>query len=212
MPAQLLPDTWRMVVTSVCQGEVGINVFHLDAPNVPLQGTNFENSLADTFNDFQLFYQALAGMRWDGSKVVSFKCSDISTPNGFQREQSVSINGSGDKPLPLHDSLAITWRTAVSGRRTRGRTYIPFISANAIDQDTALFNQSTLDVAFSAASGLINNLGQGPGVEQAVPLVVASFTGQSKQHVTAAEIGRRPDVQLRRRNKLSEGPYKGQFT
>lgn len=103
--------------------------------------------------------------------------------------------GSAGVELPLQCAIVVSLRTALNGRRYRGRFYVPMTSQSLTNHQ--LPSAETTAIA-SAWQSVLNTL------KDAVPTlepVVVSFTGSVATPVTSLIVDSRVDIQRRRANK-----------
>lgn len=121
-------------------------------------------------------------------------------------------NSSGPRP-PNSQSLALTLHTAGDNQRIKGRIFLP-IPELTVDSDGRI-SPSDADSIEGRFRTLIEDLNNEPGIDLLNGRVVVASGGRrnsdgsvkmgpSLQDVIGVSVGRVPDVQRRRRNKLSE--------
>lgn len=96
--------------------------------------------------------------------------------------------------LPLQVAPVLTLLTGASGRRNRGRMYLPLTGFSMMGSNHLLSTTAT-DAITSAAATFFSALGP------AYPPVVLSIVGSSHRAITEVAMDNRPDVQRRRANK-----------
>lgn len=113
--------------------------------------------------------------------------------------------GSGNM-MPLEVSIVTSWRTAVQGRRGRGRIYLPPTTTAILGTQTgSLAAGKALSIA-NAAAAFIDDLKFtqiGPSGARVDPIV----TGKPYQRyaqIIGVRVGSIPDAQRRRRQQLDE--------
>lgn len=97
---------------------------------------------------------------------------------------------------PLQICLVATLRTAIVGRRYRGRMYVP-MTAGQLGQHQA--NQIEVDGLADDVAGFLSAINDYPG--QVMRVVVMSAVGGAATTVTRVEVNSDPDVQRRRSNR-----------
>lgn len=103
--------------------------------------------------------------------------------------------GTGASVHPNQICAVMTLKTALAGRRTRGRMYLP---ANGAGMGTAgIFTQSGIDNARIGTAAYFSTRNDITG-----GVVVVSQTASSSQLVTSVAADYIPDTQRRRNNKL----------
>lgn len=130
--------------------------------------------------------------------VSAYQYQAPSTHAQFQAGVSLTpvlgqLSGTGN---PIDTCLVVSLRTAVPGRRTRGRMYIPMHAAvGAVDGclssiTSQLYGTTTKTMLGSVVSGTAG-----------VPIVV-SRTGGTYETINSLVTDNKPDVQRRRENRL----------
>jgi hypothetical protein len=126
-----------------------------------------------------------------GGRVADFIGIHTDTP-------MVGIGGTG---MPDQVCQVLTLETGLSGRRRRGRMYLPntkgFLDSGGLVSATDV---GTVSAAWKADFTAWNAAGGSAGT-----LVVVSQTGTSFQPVTAVSMDQRPDIQRRRANRQATG-------
>lgn len=112
------------------------------------------------------------------------------------------VGSSGGSPLPLQTAVVATLLTGASGRRNRGRMYLP---VNAVSLSTA-HELTTTDVDALANAvkdwfAVLNASGDNP-------VQVVSVAGSASRPVTQVRVDSKPDIQRRRANKQQPGYQK----
>ena len=121
------------------------------------------------------------------------------------------IAGSANNPLPYEVAMCVTWRTAIPGRSTRGRTYLGgWVAAAIAGQPEGRFTStcvlSTRNNLEAFCDDVITTAVLDPETEVnfRVQPVVYSRKNDTGQLITQLSIGNVPDVQRRRRSSLIE--------
>jgi len=105
--------------------------------------------------------------------------------------------GAGGDPLPGEVALSVSLRTSLPTRAGRGRFYLPNPQTSVII--AGLFsNPFVADVVEAAQLGLDGLVADG------YPAVIYHATTKTSTPLTSVDVGNVPDVQRRRRNKLTE--------
>lgn len=170
----------------------------------------------------------LVSTRWDLDFMVPAQASFMSTELVYDKVTAYSyaldntlltvaestflanVAGSANNPLPYEVAMCATWRTAVPGRRTRGRTFLGGWAAAAISgqpegryTSTCVLQTRNGLKAFMAA--MLSTATLDPGGETFITTpIVYSRTADTRTHITQLSIGNVPDVQRRRRTDLIE--------
>lgn len=124
MPPLVIPDTVRVnMVWSLSGAEYAVNVLHYIVPAGQVVNSA---AAADLAADIGGAFTGGALDAWIADEIALTRVSvrDIRVAN--QPEYSAPINAPGlsaQDPLPLQTSLVATLRTALAGRRYRGRYY-----------------------------------------------------------------------------------------
>lgn len=127
--------------------------------------------------------------------------------------RSTPANGSGSATKPFQTSLVVSLRTAVPGRRGRGRMYWPALGAS-ISATTLRLAMGSIEamaplmVTFLKGTG---DLLQATFGGVAHVLTVHSKANASEEEVIALEVGDVLDVQRRRRDKAIENRVTAAF-
>lgn len=159
--------------------------------------TNFDQALCDVLaGDLST---AFATTAWDdgvatGCQMKSLKITDLSTVDGPSFETLIASNGhENSHPLPPSVALVATLRTALGGRRHRGRIYLPGYteasntSAGLCDSTTAAGSLAGLLAAKAAWFGHDVRIG------------VFSRVANTITEVTAITVNTEWDTQRRRK-------------
>lgn len=131
------------------------------------------------------------------------------TTNVYYWPTPVSGAGANPPQYPQQCSWAISLATGLQrGPAHRGRFYSP-MPTPLLDNVTGLVSTANALSAATSAAQLVVALGDTPGLDSAFPwkVLVMSKTGATgaTHPVTAVEVGRVIDTQVRRRNALVEG-------
>jgi len=159
MPAVVIPNTAKLAVNGVCFGQQVVNVLHYkytsSTPN------------SSTLLAFANAWWTQHGAQWrachsDEYLVRELVVTDIGIANGAQAVLPFSTNNAGTatgQANPNNVAVAISWRTALTGRTNRGRSFMGGIAASSIDNDIV-------------APGLLSAM-----AALAISLIGATFTG-----------------------------------
>lgn len=115
---------------------------------------------------------------------------------------SASIAGTGTANQPLPTSFVLSLRTALAGRRARGRAYWPALSV--VVQAAGTFSSGFMSAAPTEARNMIVAFGDAASATDLRPVVVSKVGAGQVTPVTQVAIGNVPDTQRRRRNALVE--------
>lgn len=111
--------------------------------------------------------------------------------------------GSAGDYLPLDACLVATFRTDVSGRSGRGRSYMPLTGVPLGSDHQATLTQCTnVANAYQAMLSGINALNETAHNIASLTCVVASFTKHQYNDITTVSVDSLVDVQRRRQDKV----------
>lgn len=128
-------------------------------------------------------YTTLHAYIYDGSPTVAAFVGQAAIANGA---------GTGTASLPLQTAMVVTLLTEFSGRRYRGRLYLPANGKTLISHQFATADTSGLANAWGTfLTALANDAQAGP------PLVV-SRVGAIQTGIVSVKVDSRPDTQRRR--------------
>lgn len=133
--------------------------------------------------------------------VIAYQYQSPSTAAQFQAEavQTPVVGTQAGVGSPIDTACVVSLRTAVPGRRTRGRMYVP---CHAPVQPTTGEWQNTTSQGIGTAT---KTLLSGVFTSTTGGVVVVSRTGLSYETVTGVVTDNKPDVQRRRENRLAPG-------
>jgi hypothetical protein len=150
---------------------------------------------------------------WGDVRVDSVKASPI-TATGHVAEGRTSLLtwtsnhplGSGSvNPLPLENSLAVSWNTTRPGPKGRGRIYYPVMSHTVTDAEgrcsTTQVNNTLAEVVAQIEAMVYQ--ATGGGTLKIFPIVTGSPWSQYGK-ITEARVGNVIDTQRRRRRQTKE--------
>ncbi len=193
---QRLPGETAMAdcIEVVCEINGGpaqaINVWHFQSV---MGGTAAAMSTASS--ELLEFYTALKQYLGTGlSVVIGTKVTYLgTTPPGLLSFTPITVSSTGSTRMPASSAIAITWRTAVASRSTRGRTFFgPLVQLTA-DSTTGRVNSSVANDIRTAAQKLVDD-----SATAGNPLVVYSRKNNDEEPVTVAAVNTRFDTQRRR--------------
>lgn len=210
MPADFNDQVDRVTVLGHTPGgEKWVNVFHLMHGRGP--GASLTLALATAYRDrFATFYNAIKALQSDSYGVDQFVTKNMDpalSGEQFELTPAVAISGTDAAgPIPSQNAIVVSWRTALAGRRYRGRTYLAGFAKAAMDPTAHGITAANQAVIGNAARALVNGL-----VADNAPLVVWSRVigaGPAADGwvtpVNNVRVGRIFDTQRRRRNKFNE--------
>lgn len=114
------------------------------------------------------------------------------------------VGGSSSDALPPQVAMVISLRAPISGRRGRGRVYIPGLTEAALDADGTIADTTRTPWAASMVT-LIDALEDDPGLDVYAPTVMVTSAGRSTGvRPSEVRIGDHWDVQRRRQDQAVE--------
>ena len=145
--------TYRMpVITTDPRAGRCVNVWHFRTLD---PGETATSEFAAAVAAIRAFYVGIASWIAPGAAVTA----DFAVNVADDTDRAVtwaSLAGAGTGVVaPPHISLCVGWKTAVRGRRARGRTFLPPTTLGAIDTDGTL-NTTYLQNTKTAADALVN--------------------------------------------------------
>lgn len=145
VPAPNNPLVAKVILNYASDTRQFQNVFHVSA-NTPWTLPQLQQLATDFKNwwDLQLSTRSTNDV---SLTLVQTRKLDPTDPIGFDFPVIPPIPGDlAAQSVPSNSTLTLSWRTGLAGRRFRGRTYVPAVSANDV---------STVD---TASSVLVNSL------------------------------------------------------
>lgn len=141
-----------------------------------------------------------ADSSWSSVKVYCYPTGGP-TATAVGEAALTGMTGQGVGILPLQVAMVITLGTGLSGRRNRGRMYLPMNGAALVAGH--LFATSVISAPLNSIANILNqwNSGAAPNGFSAV----VSTAGTAAQKITLLTADQRPDIQRRRANKQSVG-------
>lgn len=138
MPAAAVINTVKLVIAGTCDNQAVVNVLHYRYTGSPPSA-----AALNTFITAWLTNHATQWYNCHGNNYAlnSLTATDLNTLSGFQATQNVAGPGNTGSitgfAIPNNVALALSWRTGITGRRHRGRSYIGGLTSNAIAGDLA---------------------------------------------------------------------------
>lgn len=206
MPVVIAPTgTARAsALRTLANGDIGVYVMHFQCQvagdPVPSNLTQLEDIKAMVrawivgASPFASHTPALVTSSGDKLRTVTVRSLDLTNPIETSTDYNEGAGTSGDV-LPAQLCAAITWKTGVASRRTRGRTYIGPLVKSTDDANGAIT---------STAHGVLDLAAQelvGQSTSADTPLIVYSRRGNIATVVTDWNVDSRFDVQRRRANR-----------
>lgn len=210
MPLPLITNVVRVAVSGqTSTGTAWANILHYRKTTGSIDAAAITALAAEIQKLYQTNASASARHLLTYCKTTTFANQVTFTPlDGTSASTVLSVNWPGtqtDDQLPAETSLVVTWRTALRGRRNRGRTYLPpFTEVNNTATGVIV---STIPAAL--AEQAIDHIADLTAVNW--QLVVASYGGPSgtppttwvpyATTVTTATVSQSWDSQRRRGGK-----------
>lgn len=183
--SEIWQTSFATVVTSAITDQPGLQAYLNTV--VPFIATWWTAVKANCYAVYK-WTDVLAYQYQSGNTSAQFQAEAVQTPVAGTLASAAS---------PIDTACVVSLRTAVPGRRTRGRMYVPcHASVQPADGNWAAAVPNALGTATKAMFNSITGgtIG-GP--------VVVSRTGNTYQVVTGLVTDSKPDVQRRRENRLA---------
>lgn len=137
MPFDPIPSCVKLELVGSSDNQDVVNVLHYKYP-----GSAPNSSTLLTFVDawrtaHQANYMALHGA---GYTFTEIKATDIAAPGGAFAVRAITpgtVGTSGAQMLPNNVAIAISWRTGLTGRSNRGRSFIGGLHSGDVANNTA---------------------------------------------------------------------------
>lgn len=196
-------DVYRLVTYCWCQAQLqlGLNVHYYKASSTvgaPTDANQVDNfsllwgaDLKSVMSD-QAEYRGLTLQRW--MMPLPLPSSIISTVNA-------GVGVTAADPLPTNITGIITWQSGISGRKFRGRSYLPFPAKTASGADgypTAGYVIALALIAFHQIPPFITTDGAGNSVGWIKQIVHGSTPAATMTNVTGGTPRKRWAQQHRR--------------
>lgn len=146
------------------------------------------------------------GFEWTHVKIAPIHADGTYGFNGaatydFTTPLVGSMSGYG---LPPEVACCVSFRAPISGRRGRGRMFIPALSSGALETNgTVIASWRTAVAALTAT--LVTNLENSPGTEEFGPLLMVTSAGSATAvRPSEIRIGDHFDAQRRRQHQAVE--------
>lgn len=212
-PIQNLPNNISVVPTFVERDETNFTVaqtFDVDLPGWIGPGTDWATVSDDVANDVLTFLGAIKAHQSDKFWWTHIKIAPIEYGTGAYLAPATVYTlknlprGTGTGMLPPEVSIALSTRTAIVGKRGRGRMYLPAPASSTSENDgTVLAAQATAMVnEYRTLIQAIKNL---PGIDQYDPeWLICSAASTTAVLPLEARIGHHYDAQRRRQHQVEE--------
>ena len=159
---------------------------------------SYVNSIAPFVNTWWTTVKASCSPLYSITDLAAYQYVYPSTSAQFQASAALtaSVGTMSVTGSPVDTAVVISLRTAVPGRRTRGRMYVP--CHLAVSNSDACFPGTNINTINTATKTMFNSILTGT----AGGVAVVSRTGGSYELITGLVADNKPDVQRRRENKL----------
>jgi hypothetical protein len=168
MPTRLvLGSTARVKITTWFNGQLGLMTSHWRTSAITGLGC-FDQDLATAY-EAQVAGPLLVCLT-NLSEYLGVSVKDISLlplPASVTSNALAAFGIGGANPMPTQTAGLISWRTAIAGRKGRGRTYVPFPSLSNVTPPGESPNATYLTALSALATAM------------STPLVVTSVGGTS---------------------------------
>lgn len=191
MPFVPIPSTVRLAIRGSFQGQQIVNVLHYRYPGA---APDTDDLIAFCLEWWTNHGTAWRGVHSDAYSVLELVARDIATAGGAQGSIPLTANNTGTiagDPCPGNVAVVISWRTGLSGRTARGRTYIGPIPEPNVSGNTV--NSGLVTVLATLAGQLI-----GAAFTDGYELAIASLKDGLSRVVISSVIDALVDSQRRR--------------
>lgn len=158
----------------------------------------------------QGFFMKLSFVGTDGRQIPPPGFSQ-GVPTLLTWEDASRPNGNGSSnTLPLQCSVVASHRTAQTGKRGRGRQFLPALDQNSIDAAGRLTSDAQTAIANAQHDALVAASYIDPDNTAVIPAVISNTGTATAPNlnkyatINAVRVGNVVDTQRRRRNKLVE--------
>lgn len=134
MPFIPVDETARVAITYTNDdGNTAVNVIHITTEEQPVTPTVL-NEMADAI-------ELWLGAEWEDYAATTWTASrlellDLTSHNSFYVDRSISVPGiATGQPMPSTVTIAVSLRSAFSGRSRRGRLYHVGLTENMVEGD-----------------------------------------------------------------------------
>jgi len=192
MPAVIIPNGVRVVIRGTHLGNEIVNVFGYRSDTPPASAAELLEFLNAWAVNHTTEYLAIKSADYT---LIDVTATDISTAGGAQATFSYApgtVGTSSPASAPGNVAGVISWRTDLSGRRNRGRSYIGPLPNNGFVGDT--MDSDVLPFMTAFAEGLI----EGGLGEEGFDFAIMSVADLAMKVVTAFIIDVILDSQRRR--------------
>jgi len=135
MALVVIPSTVKLALNGVCYGQQVVNILHYK-----YTGSSPNSSTLLTFINAWLTAHLTQWNNVHSNEYLlrELVATDIGIANGAQATLALSsgnVGSIGTQAFPNNVAVAISWRTSLSGRRNRGRSFMGGIPGSAVDND-----------------------------------------------------------------------------
>lgn len=190
MPTPLIPNACKVTVSGSLFGQLVENVWFTQTAGVPTVPDM--NTIAGVFQTDYASILVPLSADLTVSQITVRYLGDAAGPETTLFITPAQAGGVGAGSEPSNVALCVSLRSALAGRRFRGRKYFSGIPVGAVTDNS--ISPTTADPIVNAINGLITDL-----ATAGFPLQIVSFTGlTSVPVVTALVVDYFVDSQRRR--------------
>jgi len=137
MPFVAIPLTVKLVIHGRCDNQDVVNILHYKYVGTAPTGAQLTAFMSAWLTAHATQWYAVHGTNYS---LNSLEATDLASSSGAFAV--ANVNGPGNTgiitgvALPNNVAIAVSWRTGLTGRRNRGRTFIGGLMSNAISGDT----------------------------------------------------------------------------
>jgi hypothetical protein len=184
---------YRFTNTGVAGGVRLSNTFHVRNPTagaaLTLASLNTIATAFDTFYSSNASYLATAVAWTSGTRVLQYDIDSPTNPPTIMAVTPVTTTGgTGGDPLPSAVAMVLSWRTALAGPSTRGRTFFGVLAKTTMT--SGVFTGAITGTIVGRCALLITNIKAAAGSPD---LVVYSKVHNYTTNITSATIDAVPD-------------------
>jgi len=191
MPAIVIPNAIRAAMKYLQHDQERVNVLHFIKPGGGITLADLEQ-IASFLDDWHANY--LSAAQQNQLTLDQIQVTDISVPNGEQITLDLPVPRPGqltNTPAPGNVTNTMSFRTNKTGRRYRGRIYLPGLADNDTNDDDTVSSSQLLRLSVAAGQLFI-------GVPGTMELAVASRVGLFVTQVATIVLENILDSQRRR--------------
>ena len=142
----------EVVLKMLVAGQELRNVFHVDAHEAPNE--SLMEQIAEIFKDW--FVSGILGVLSEDTSLYEVTAKDLTTQTGSEVSVTADLPEAGaivQPAAPNNVALVISWRTLLTGRSYRGRTYIGGHPQESFDGDA--YAPTRLAIVVASAEALL---------------------------------------------------------